>query len=421
METVFRHGGAALRAGPAMKFPVETSSRQSAPGVVLYLTKDGYSSSCAAKMAGIRRYCAPRGWSAELVFRPDFPAEELAGILGRRPAGCIVDGVANDVDLPPRLFRDIPVAYIGYMRGRTGNRPNFHFNTAAIAETAFRELSASRPPCYAAIESPWPMRWSRQRARAFRDFARAKGADCFLFSSPADSGGDPGDGFVAYLAPWLAKLPEHCAVFAVSDHTAVLVARAASLAARPIPFSLTLVSVDNFAELCESAEPTISSVQLDFERAGFLAARAVGEIAACGVSRPAAHAPPGGPILIDPLLVVRRKSTSGRGRHEKFVLDAIATIRREACEGLTAAALIGRYPVSKRLFTMRFREATGHSVLDEIQHVRLEKACALLARTDIAVGAVPALCGFRCDRTLDALFRTRFHMSMSDWRKRNAW
>ena len=396
----------------------EASSR---PGVVLYLTKDGSSPSCTAKMSGIRRYCLSRGWDAELVFRPDFPATELFDILRRhRPVGCVVDGVANNVSLPPRLFRGIPVSYIGYMKGRTGDRPNFHFNTEAIVETAFRELSAGKPPCYAAVGHPQPLRWSRQRVRAFRDFARATGVDCFTFPLPTGSGDGSWDGFVARLAPWLAKLPEHCAVFTVSDQVAVQVARAARTASRHIPRSLTLVSVDNFKELCENAEPPISSIQLDFERAGFLAARAIGEPIRCAAHRPAGFAPAAPPILIDPLLVVRRKSTSGRGRHEKFILDAITTIRREACDGLTAATLIRRYPVSKRLFTMRFREATGHSVLDEIHHVRLEKAFTLLAHTDTAVGAVPALCGFRCDRTLDALFRARFHMSMRDWRKRNA-
>lgn len=382
-------------------------------------------------MSGIRRYCQSRGWDAEYVFRPDFPAGELCGILERyRPVGCVVDGVPNNVNLPPRLFHGISVSYIGYMRGRTGDRPNFHFNTEAIAETAFRELSAGNPPCYAAVGHPQPLRWSRQRVCAFRDVVRSAGADCFAFSSQSSSVADRWDGFVARLAPWLIKLPQHCAIFAVSDQVAVMVTRAACAVARHIPSSLTLVSVDNFTELCEGAEPPISSIQLDFERAGFLAARALeDDISAAKNAKKhkgfanavsfAAKTSMSSPILIDPLLVVRRKSTSGRGRHEKFILDAIAAIRREACDGLTAAALIRRYPVSKRLFTMRFREATGHSVLDEILHVRLEKACMLLSQTNIAVGAVPVLCGFRCNRALDALFRTRFHMSMSVWRKRN--
>ena len=69
---------------------------------------------------------------------------------------------------------------------------------------------------------------------------------------------------------------------------------------------------------------------------------------------------------------------------------------------------------------MRFREATGHAVLDEIMHVRLEKAYTLLSQTDTAIGAIPSLCGFRSERTLEALFLDRTGMSMRDWRKRNS-
>ncbi len=389
-------------------------------GIVLYLTKDGSSPSCAAKMSGIRRYCLSRGWDAELVFREDFPPTVLSRILNRpRLVGCVVDGVSNNVNLPPRRFQDIPATYIGYMRGRTGNRPNFHFNTEAIVETAFRELAASMPPCYAVVGHNRPFRWSRQRVRAFRAIVRASGSKCFSFSSRGCSGDGAWDGFVARLAPWLAKLPEHCAVFAVSDQVAVQVTRAAHAAVRHIPRNLTLVSVDNFKELCESADPPISSIQLDFERAGFLAARALGEKVPRGILRHRGPAPQAGPILIDPLLVVRRKSTSGHGRHEKFIADAVEIIRREACAGLTVQQLLERFPHSRRNFERRFREARGHSVLDEILSVRLEAATSLLAQTDTAIGAIPDMCGFQSYRSLDFHFRSRFKMGMGTWRKRN--
>jgi LacI family transcriptional regulator len=122
-----------------------------------------------------------------------------------------------------------------------------------------------------------------------------------------------------------------------------------------------------------------------------------------------------------PLFTVRRESTRGRGRREPRILEAAEMIRREACDGLTARALAARFPGSRRLFDMRFREAMGHSVLDEILHVRLEKAFILLAQTDTAIGAIPGLCGFGSDSDLDVLFRKRCGMSMRDWRKRNAW
>ena len=383
---------------------------------VLYIGIITSNPSQSRKLAGIRRYCAARGWDVAVVERDESTPEALPGILRRHcPVGCIVDGIGRHVDLPPKLFRGIHIAYIGYPSQISGNVPNFFFDPVAIAKAALRELSAGMPSCYAAIGFPYPWPWSRIRVRAFRDAVAETGAKCHVFPIKPRSVGEPVDAFVIRLATWLAKLPEHCALFAVSDEIAVAVTRAARAAMRSIPRSLTLVSVDNFTELCASTEPPISSIQLDFERMGFIAARLLAaRVAATKHSSLSAPAP------IGPLLTVRRKSTSGRGRHEKFIMEAVEAIRREACDGLSASDLAARFPETRRLFDLRFREATGHSVLDEILHVRLEKAFTLLAQTNTPIGAIPRLCGFKCDRTLDALFRSRFHMSMRDWRKRNA-
>ena len=92
-------------------------------------------------------------------------------------------------------------------------------------------------------------------------------------------------------------------------------------------------------------------------------------------------------------------------------------IRREACAGLTAEALAARFPGSRRLFELRFREAMGRSVLDEILHVRMQKVQTLLADMDIPIGAIADFCGFRSDRALRKLFLAREGMSMAAWRR----
>ncbi|MBR4615834.1 MAG: helix-turn-helix domain-containing protein, partial [Kiritimatiellae bacterium] len=102
-----------------------------------------------------------------------------------------------------------------------------------------------------------------------------------------------------------------------------------------------------------------------------------------------------------------------------FVLQAIERIRREACDGLSAHDVLAHAPVSRSLFILRFREAVGRSVLDEIHHVRLQKVCTLLADTDTDIGAIAGLCGFRSERALRKLFRLREGMSMQEWRIRN--
>ena len=68
---------------------------------------------------------------------------------------------------------------------------------------------------------------------------------------------------------------------------------------------------------------------------------------------------------------------------------------------------------------MRFREAMGHSILDEIMHVRMERVQTLLASTDTPIGAIADFCGFGSDVELRHVFRAQTKMSLREWRKRN--
>ena len=87
---------------------------------------------------------------------------------------------------------------------------------------------------------------------------------------------------------------------------------------------------------------------------------------------------------------------------------------------LTAAMLAARFPVSRKHFERRFREAIGHSVLDEILNIRLENVTAYLLRRDIAIDTIAGRCGFGSEIELRRLFRRRFGMSMTAWRARNS-
>ena len=114
--------------------------------------------------------------------------------------------------------------------------------------------------------------------------------------------------------------------------------------------------------------------------------------------------------IFPPLMVDRRKSTRGYGRREPRILEAMEMIRREACDGLTVAALAARFPGSRRLFDMRFREAAGHSALDEILNVRLARAMELLIHTDIPIASVAHFSGFNTELEFWKLFSKRTGM-----------
>ncbi len=408
------------------------------------------------EIAGIRRYAAARGWRVVTVPTAECSSERIPDLLSANSpvVGCVIEGhPVSGNGLPPALFDSIPVVYLHVSPSLYGkDAVRVEADNNAIARAAFEELSAGRPAAYAVIGF-WgdDVYWSCARMRVFASLAAEAGASCATFPGTL-----PGRERSARLAAWVAQLPVHTAIFAVNDVTAAEAVVAARRAGRRIPRDLTLVGVDNDPAICETSSPKLTSIQLDHERAGYVAARLLAarmtgramrgmkglatlemKGAACAANdgnssfAPTAHTSFGGEAALNdggdgfaaatigPLLVVRRESTGGSGRREPYITKAVEIIRREACEGLTAAGLAARMPGSRRLLEMRFREAMGHSILDEIMHVRLEKVETLLAGTDTAIGAIADFCGFGSEVELRQLFRARTGMSMREWRKRN--
>lgn len=375
---------------------------------ILYLHKSIDLARQQEKLSGVMRYAYALKWNVVAIDREQEGLDAVrAALREHRFDGCIVEWLQHGEKLSPAFFAPAPVVYLD-----PGSQPPWPgvrtvtCDNAAVAKTAFHELSLSRPAAYAVVASAHVLHWAEERVASFRSLCLDASAPCHVFGChPA-----PGTGTVPSapslrrkaMAAWIAALPQNTAIFAVNDKAAIEVAETACAVGRSIPRDLSLIGVDDIEPLCENATPTISSIRLDFEDAGFLAAR----VLCTGMS-----------AVFPPLLAQRRRSTGGRGRFEPHVADAVAIIRREATNGLTPARLLRMVPGSRRLLELRFREATGHSILDEILQVRLEKAFALLSDSNIAISAIADFCGFGCGYDLRRLFHRRTGMSMRKWRE----
>ena len=302
------------------------------------------------RLDGIRRYASARGIEVATLGRGDCAVEDVREALEQiRPAGCIVE----IPEMEPGFFAGFPILVFDPPPNQDWSGSlTVKCDEASVAESAFRELSAGNPPGYAVV-SYWQFdsRWAIERAEVFKALCRKAGAECAAFRSRKE---ETPEERAARLGEWVAALPRRCAVFAVNDAIAADVADALRAANRFMPHDATLVGANGDAP-ADDVAADISSVKIDFELSGYLAAKRLLE-------------GDGSIPVFGPLLVERRKSTRGRGRRTPFVMEAIDTIRREACDGLSAADLIRRSGVSKSLFNLRFKEALGHSVRDEIEH-----------------------------------------------------
>ena len=362
------------------------------------------------KLAGIRRYVGVRGWNVEICAERHSRPKTLKKILSRlKPVGCIVEASAAHVDLPPRVFGNIPVVYLDGSRSLYGARvARVVHNGEVTTRVAFQELAANHPQAYAIVGYKDRRPWSDIREKMFRSLAVATGKPFIRFIRSDESD----ESRATRLVEWTRRLPFKSAVFAVNDNTAAEVVAACRTCGRRIPTDMTLLGIDNLESVCKAGTPQISSIQVDFEQAGYRAAKMLDELISGRRAPPAED-------LFGPMMVVRRESTRGFGRREPRIFPVVELIRREALNGLTARDAMAGITGSRRLFEMRFREAMGHSVLDEIMSVRLEHVCHLLAQTDTPIGAIASLSGFGSDIALSKLFKRRFGTTLLAWRKAN--
>lgn len=328
----------------------------------------------------------------------------------RKPVGCIYNCVlAWDGPVPARL-PGCPLVHLEHPRGRNcGRLVNVFNDGAAVARMAFRELASTRPDSYAVVCLPDRRFWESIRVQTFRTLAHDAKLPCRVFARHNESLSARASRLVA----WLRDLPPKCAVFAVNDAVACEVMTASICAGKRIPGDLVLIGVDDIASAGKTDALDLSSACIDFEMAGYraatlLAGRIDGTVA------------PGTFDTYGPLMVIRRASTRANGRHDAQVYKAVERIRREACSGLRARDVAAGFTCSRRLVEMRFRETLGHSILDEIENVRMARVLQLLQDRKFPLELIFVRSGYPSAEALRKQFRLRHGMSLSDWRKANA-
>ena len=329
-----------------------------------------------------------------------------------KPAGCIFSCSALTKPLSPEVFRKLPTVYIDPDAQTLASRKNCVVNDPApLAKLAFAELSKLDCASYGFVGWNEPTTWSEGRRLAFEKLTAKTGKAAQSFTQPWTA--KDRLGFHRRLAKWLKALPKPCGIFAANDDTASQVADVCHFLGLKSPEDVAIVGVDNLEIICENAMTTLTSVEIDFRQAG----RASADLLALVMENPR-RAPQ--TVKYGEGRIVRRQSTRLMKTCDARISRAIERIRREACAGLRASDVIAEIGSSRRTAETRFRAATGRSVLEEINAVRLERAFALLRRPNYPISLVAGECGWQTDAYLKRLFKRTTGLTMREWRRRES-
>lgn len=212
------------------------------------------------------------------------------------------------------------------------------------------------------------------------------------------------------LHRWIRTLPNPVGVFAPNDIWGEQLTEVCRQTGLRVPEDVAILGVDNDDLFCRLARPSLSSIALPGVRVGYEAAALLDRILA-------GHRRPKQPLLLPPLGVVARRSSDSVAVADPQVIAAVRFIREQGHRPLTAKQVLQAVSISRRSLERRFRRELGRSLLEEIHRVHVERACGVLADTDVPMPVVASRSGFSDARQLAVRFRQATGLTPTAYRR----
>ena len=250
--------------------------------------------------------------------------------------------------------------------------------------------------------------WSEARHEAFAEAIRDAGMpepSVFGIEPPYDLSKQR-----KALAEWVRGLPKPCGILASSDWPAKQILDICREEDISVPELVQVIGIDNEEYVCEQSVPTLTSIEPDFEGGGYEAMRMLHAMLL-------GRRVPAKPSLYGIRGIVERRSTRDDRGTARIVNLALDFIHLHATSGATAADAVKAAGCSPSLLQRYFKKALGRTVIQEIQRVRLEKACRLLRHSETPISEIGPLCGYEDEIYFKLLFRRAYGKSMRDYRR----
>jgi LacI family transcriptional regulator len=213
------------------------------------------------------------------------------------------------------------------------------------------------------------------------------------------------------LAGWLQSLPKPVGLLACNDDCGQRVMEACKLAGLSVPDVVGVIGADNDEVICGLTDPPMSSVAINFERAGYEAARALDAL-----MRRSGHVPQR--ILAVASHVAARRSTDFVAVEEPHLARALRRIRDQARTGVSVDEVVQAAGLSRRVLEKRFRHFLDRSILEEIRRVRTDHIARLLVETELPVAEIADLLRFEDVQHVARYFRAAKGVSPTGYRQK---
>jgi len=351
---------------------------------------------------GTQRYAQERGdWEC---FVDEFADRHLGSGPGteRRYDGIIAR--AGGLTARRAQRSGVPVVNVWHnspAEGLPGVYPDF-VNAGELAAHHLLERGLRRFVC---LLYP-PNKTHRELRQGFRTALEAAGYDCVTNAAPSDQ--QERDArvwgtFQRSLERWVASWqPPIGLLVAFNDFTARYLADMCRRSGLRVPEDVALVAADNDLPICLQPPPSLTGIDLGYERVGYEAACLLDRLIK-GARAPAE------PVCVRATALVARQSTDFFAAEDEMVVAAMRFIAGHLQEPIGVEDVAAAVHASRRTLERRFRAAAGRSIAAEIRRLRLQFAQRMLLDTDVPIKHVARAAGFGSNMHMYQVFVRCLH------------
>jgi len=365
-------------------------------------------------LAGLKSYFRLHGrWSCHMLplYHSQAPrrAMNLLSAFNVNPDGIIVPNSVTDLEKIINL--GLPVIIHRHVKERIPGIPHLLGKGAEIGRMAADHLleRAFDNFAYCGFTDTAP---SRERAESFGETIKKAGFRPRFYMRPLKKVSRAWDSEIELLADWLKSLPKPVAIMACNDDRSRDIVQACRVANLRIPAEVALLGVDNESWICELETPTLSSVALNFERAGYEAGKLLDRLIS-GVEKPGDQV-----VYTEATHVVTRESTNIFAIKDRQIAKALHFIRQNSRMILQVGDVAEAAALSRSALKKRFRQALGRTVSAEIRTARIAEIKRALMETDMTISEIASVFGYTSDHHIHRFFRNETGMSPKEYRRK---
>lgn len=212
------------------------------------------------------------------------------------------------------------------------------------------------------------------------------------------------------LIQWLKNLPKPVGILVWGAGNSQQVVDCCLEAGLSVPHDVSVLSGNYDPLMNRACFPPVSGIELPTRQIGYKAANLLHALLQ-------KESVPAEITWIAPSSIKEELSTETLAVEDPRIVRAVQFIQDHAFHSISMKDIMKEVPMSQRALERQFFQLFGHTPIEEIKCLRINKARKLLAETDLPMQLIAEACGYATYNYLSIVFKKTTGTTPRDYRK----